>query len=190
MLGVDKGADAAALLSLRDQLERQRGLAGRLRPEDLDHTPARDPPDAERDVEAERSSRQRGDLVDEPVLAELHDGALAELLLDLAERQVDRPLAVHVDTHFTPLPARCHSALLGCADTLWRAPPPKLAPMTAHSPLASDESPAPAMPFSGVAGATTGEREPRDGLVHGAARAEAAVVEHELVGRPRPGRRA
>src|SRR6185369_14979797 len=106
----DEGADAAALLRLRDQFERQRGLAGGLRPEDLDHPPARDAPDAERDVEAERARRQRRHLVGEPVLAELHDGALAELLLDLADGQIDRALAIHVDAHFTPLPARCHSA--------------------------------------------------------------------------------
>src|SRR5207253_8883263 len=38
------------------------------------------------------------------LLAQLHDGALAELLLDLADREVDRPLAIHVDAHVTPSP--------------------------------------------------------------------------------------
>src|SRR3989454_11561969 len=40
------------------------------------------------------------------LLAELHDGALAELLLDLADGEVDRPLPIHVDAHVTPSPAR------------------------------------------------------------------------------------
>jgi hypothetical protein len=67
---------------------------------------ARHAADAERDVEPERAGGQRLDVVHGAAFAELHDGALAELLLDLADGQVDRPLAIHVDCHFTPSSTR------------------------------------------------------------------------------------
>ena len=103
VLGVDEGADAAALLRLGDDVQRQRGLARRLRPVDLDDAAARQAADAERDVEPERAGRDRRDVLRrERVLAELHDRALAELLLDLADREIDGPLAIHVDSHVTP----------------------------------------------------------------------------------------
>src|SRR2546427_3177585 len=106
VLRVDEGADAAALLALGDELERERGLTRRLRAVDLDHPPARDPAEAERHIAAARARRQAGDVLRRRLLAELHDGALAELLLDLADGEVDRPLAIHVDAHVTPSPAR------------------------------------------------------------------------------------
>src|SRR5205809_1169790 len=106
VLGVDEGADAAALLALGDQLEREGGLARGLGPVDLDHAPARDPAYTKGNVEAERDRRQAGDVLRQRLLAELHDGALAELLLDLAEGEVDRPLAVYVDAHVTPSSTR------------------------------------------------------------------------------------
>src|SRR5439155_506739 len=127
---VDEGADAAALLALGDELERERGLTRRLRSVDLDHPPARDPADAERDIEAERARRQAGDVLRQRLLAELHDGALAELLLDLADGEVDRPLPIHVDAHVTPSPAR----------STW-TPGPNF-PETDHSTLALGRSPA------------------------------------------------
>ena len=43
------------LLHFGDDLQRQRGLARRLRAVDLDDAPARQAADAERDVEAERA---------------------------------------------------------------------------------------------------------------------------------------
>ena len=55
MLGVDEGADTALLLRLGQDLEGQSGLAGRLRPVNLDDAAARQPADAERDVEPERA---------------------------------------------------------------------------------------------------------------------------------------
>ena len=55
VLGVDEGALAAGLLRLGQHVQRQRGLARAFRPVDLDHAPARQPADAERDVEAERA---------------------------------------------------------------------------------------------------------------------------------------
>src|SRR6202000_1800193 len=43
VFGVDEGADAALLLALGHRMQRQRGLAGRLRPIDFNHPAARQP---------------------------------------------------------------------------------------------------------------------------------------------------
>src|SRR5262249_32958003 len=106
VLGVDERTDAAALLRLGDEMQRERGLARRLRAVDLDHPAARYAAHAQRQVEPERARRQHLDVrVGERILAELHDRALAELLLDLADGELDGALAVHVDSHFTSPPA-------------------------------------------------------------------------------------
>src|SRR5262249_57251017 len=103
--GVDEGGGAAHLLHLRDHRERERRLARRLWAVDLDHAAARQPAHAERDVEAEGSG---GD--DLHVLrglgVHLHDGTLAELLLDLSQSGLKRlglgffhdlPFVDHID---------------------------------------------------------------------------------------------
>ena len=54
VLGVDERGDAAGLLRLGDDVQREGRLAGGLRAEDLDHAAARHPADPERDVDAER----------------------------------------------------------------------------------------------------------------------------------------
>ena len=56
---------------------------------------ARDAADAERDVERERAGRDDRDAGPHRVLAELHDRALAELLLDLLQRDVEHLVAIH-----------------------------------------------------------------------------------------------
>ncbi len=96
VLGVDERRHAADLLRFRDHLQRQRRLARGLRSEDLDHTAARHAADAQRVVQAHRPGRDRGHLRDDILLPKAHDGALAKLLLDLADGQVDgfRALAV------------------------------------------------------------------------------------------------
>src|SRR6185312_5389009 len=86
MLGVDEGADAALLLRFGNGVQRQSRLARRLRPVDFDDAAARQAANAERDVEPERPARNRLDVHGLVVLAELHDRALAELALNLAER--------------------------------------------------------------------------------------------------------
>ena len=98
MLGVDEGADAALLLRLGDDVQRQRGLAGGFRPVDLDDAAARQAADAERDVEAERAGRDRLDVHRLVVLAEPHDRALAEGALDLGERGIQRLRLIHGGT--------------------------------------------------------------------------------------------
>ena len=82
------------LLRLGDDVEADRGLARALGPEHLDHAPARDPADAQRDVERERARRDHRDAGAHRVLAELHHRALAELLLDLRERDVEHLVPV------------------------------------------------------------------------------------------------
>ena len=52
VLGVDEGRHAALLLRLGDHLQRDGGLARRLRPEDLHHAAARESAHAQRGVEA------------------------------------------------------------------------------------------------------------------------------------------
>src|SRR5688572_5572159 len=96
VLRVHECGDAAQLLGLRDDRQRQRRLARGLRAVDLDHAAARHAADAERHVEAERSGRYDFDVGIGRVLAEAHHGTLAELFLDLAERGAQRLLAVAV----------------------------------------------------------------------------------------------
>src|SRR5262249_33882274 len=77
-------------------------LAGRFGAEDLDDAPPGQPADAERPVNGERAGRDRGDL-DRLAAPHLHDGALAELLLDLRDGDIDRPrLLTFVLNHVAP----------------------------------------------------------------------------------------
>jgi hypothetical protein len=73
-------------LRFGDHVQRERRLTARLRTVDFDDASARQPADAECEVEGDRSGRD--DVERHPVgeLAHLHDGALAELALDLRER--------------------------------------------------------------------------------------------------------
>ena len=95
VLRVDERGDAALRLRLRDHVQTDRGLARALGAEDLDDPAARDAADAERDIEGERAGRDDRDAGPHRVLAELHHRALAELLLDLLERDVEHLLAIH-----------------------------------------------------------------------------------------------
>ena len=88
VLGVDVGTDAAVALGLGHDMGGERGLARPLGPEDLDHAAAGQAADAERQVERQCPG---WDDVDghRALVAHLHDGAGAELLLDLGQRQVE-----------------------------------------------------------------------------------------------------
>src|SRR5438132_11139398 len=90
--GVDEGGDAAELLGLRDDMQRQRGLARRLRAVDLHDSPPWDPTHAERHVEGERSGWDHVDVALRGGLPQLHDGALPIAALDLAERSRQCPV--------------------------------------------------------------------------------------------------
>jgi hypothetical protein len=107
VLGVDEGADAAAALGLGDHVVDERRLPGRLRAEDLGNAAARQAADPEREVECQRARRDgthghgRG-------IVHLHDRALAELPLDLAERCVECLLAIHV--YLLPTATDCRTS--------------------------------------------------------------------------------
>ena len=98
VLGVDEGADAALLLGFRHGVQASVVLPERFRPVNLDHPPARQPADAERDVEAERARWDGLDIHRLVVLAEPHDRALAEIALDLGERGIEGLRLVHGGT--------------------------------------------------------------------------------------------
>jgi hypothetical protein len=84
VLRVDEGGGSAGLLHLRDHRKRQRGLAGRLRPVDLDHAAAGQAAHAQRDIKAERPGRHHLNVL-QGARVHAHDGALAVLLFDLRQ---------------------------------------------------------------------------------------------------------
>jgi hypothetical protein len=104
VLGVDERRDPALALRLGDDVEADGGLARALGPEDLDDPAARDPADPQGDVERQRPGRDGLHLHVHRVLAELHDGAPAVLLLDLLERDLQDLVAIHA----IPLPIAAH----------------------------------------------------------------------------------
>ena len=86
MFGVDEGADAALLLRFRNGVQRKRGFARRFRSIDLNYATARETANAKRYIEPQRARGNGFDIHGFVVLAKLHDRALAELTLDLAQR--------------------------------------------------------------------------------------------------------
>ena len=96
MFGVDIGGDAALLLDLGHDMQRQGGLARGFRAVNLDHAAARQPADAQRDVQAQRAGRNRVGRQAQIAAAQLHHRALAERPVDLAQRRLERPLAIAI----------------------------------------------------------------------------------------------
>jgi hypothetical protein len=93
VLRVDERADAAELLGLGDDVVDQRRLPGGLRAEDLDDAAAWTAADPERDVQRQGSGGDGLDLHLGALVAHAHDGALAELALDLRERALEGSVA-------------------------------------------------------------------------------------------------
>src|SRR6516162_5146738 len=88
MFGVDKSADAALFLRLGQAMQSERRFTRGFRAVDFDDAAARQAADAERDIEAERTSGNGVDVHRLHVLAEPHDRALAEAALDLRQRGI------------------------------------------------------------------------------------------------------
>ena len=97
VLGVDVGADTTVALRLGDHVHGERGLARRLGTEHLDHAAAGEAADAEGDVERERAGGD-GRHTHVAPLPQPHDGALAVVLLDLAERHLEGLVSFHGGT--------------------------------------------------------------------------------------------
>ena len=104
VLGVDERHDAAGALGVGHRVQGDGRLARGLRTVDLHHPAARQATEAERDVEGDRAGRD--DLQRcAGLVTEAHHRALAELLLDLGERDVQRLLAVST-SHVCPSSVR------------------------------------------------------------------------------------
>ena len=102
MLGIDEGGDTAVALGLGHDMERQGRLAGALRAEDLDDTTTRQAADAKSQIESQCPGRDGLDVADAAV-AQLHDGALAELPLDLGHRHLEGLVPIDVvGAHWIP----------------------------------------------------------------------------------------
>src|SRR5690606_35809763 len=90
-------ADAALALRFGNDVQRQRGLARRFGPEDLYDTALGQAADAESNIEPQRAGGD-GFHLDGRVFTQPHDGALAEITLNLAERGGKRLVLVHRST--------------------------------------------------------------------------------------------
>ena len=87
VLHVDEGRHAAGLLRFGDHLQRDRGFAGRFRAENFDDAAARKSAHAQRVVERNGAGRNRRHRHDGFLRPQPHNGAFAELLFNLAERE-------------------------------------------------------------------------------------------------------
>ena len=90
VLGVDEHRGATGLLGVGDDRERERGLARGFRPVDLDDATARHATHAQGDIEPDGAGGDGLDVGRGVALAQGHDGALTELLLDLLQGEVQR----------------------------------------------------------------------------------------------------
>src|SRR3546814_20090411 len=88
VFGIDEPADPAVLLRLGDDVQRQSGLTRTLRAVDLDDPPRRQTTDPEGDIQTQGAGRDGLDLLDGALVAEAHQGDLAEALLDLGDRVI------------------------------------------------------------------------------------------------------
>jgi hypothetical protein len=93
VLCVDEGRIAAGLLGVSDSVQGNRGLTGGLRAVDLDDAAAREATNAEGDVEGKgtRGDHLNGRAV---VVAQPHDGAFAELLINLRQGDFESLIAI------------------------------------------------------------------------------------------------
>jgi hypothetical protein len=94
MLGVDESGDAPVALRLGDDVQGESGLAAALGPKNLHDAAPRHAPDAEGEVKRQGTRGDGGDRLD-LVGPELHDGALAELPLDLGDGHIEGLVPFH-----------------------------------------------------------------------------------------------
>jgi hypothetical protein len=94
VLGVDVGRHSTRFLRVGDDVEAERCLAARFGTVDLGDAAAWDSADADRGVEVDRAGGDRIHSNARISASHLHDCALAVILLDLGDRQVQRLLLV------------------------------------------------------------------------------------------------
>ena len=88
MLSVDKSGDPTALLYFRYHMESDRCLTTGLRPVDLYNTSLRDSAEAESDIKAQRTGRNRLDIHIRTGITEFHNGTFSISFFDLCESRV------------------------------------------------------------------------------------------------------
>jgi hypothetical protein len=100
VLDVDVGGHAAFFLGFGEDVLGEGGLSGRFWPVELGNPATGNAADAEGEVEGERAGWDRLDL-EVFLLAQTHDCTTAELLFDLANREVDGASALFGHYHVT-----------------------------------------------------------------------------------------
>ncbi len=88
MLHVDKRRRTAELLRFSYDMQRNCGFTGGFRPVDLDNSAPGQTIDPKGDIQLQAARRDDGDFHIGGMIAQPHDGAFAELLLNLRERAV------------------------------------------------------------------------------------------------------
>ena len=114
MLGVDERRHPRFALRFGDDMVAQRRLAGRLGSVYFNDTAARDSAHAQREIEAQRPGRDHLNGQLGAGLSQLHDGTLAELLLDLRQGEIEGSLPFIHRRDLQRWPA---SALIWCAQS-------------------------------------------------------------------------
>jgi hypothetical protein len=94
MLGVHEGGGATLFLDLGYDMQRQGGLARGFRTVNLNHPATRQPANAQGDVQAQTAGGNGVGRQAQVTAAQLHHRALAERPVDLAQRGLERPLAI------------------------------------------------------------------------------------------------
>ena len=100
VLGIDVGRHAAGLLDVGGEMKGERGFAGRFRAVDLGDPAAGNAADAGGRVEIDGAGGNGGHPDPRRVGAHPHDGALAELLLDLGDSEPESFAAVGFEPGF------------------------------------------------------------------------------------------
>jgi len=88
VLDVDERSEATAFLRLRDHGQRKRGFAGGFRTENFDDPAAGKSADAQRAINQNVPGRNNVD-IDYFVVTETHDGAIAVILGDLLNGEIE-----------------------------------------------------------------------------------------------------
>ena len=90
MLRIHKRGDPPGLLCFRDNMQRNGRFAGGLRAVDLHDASSGDTAHAKRIIQRQAAGGDDGNISGHSIAAELHHGALAELLVQIGKRMLQR----------------------------------------------------------------------------------------------------